>query len=340
MAREENSHALLSSYTKQLRNVAKKDTFAAETLDGAQEILLMLTVVLTIYFTFERLDIPIEYSIILIILYLRAMKLFGKSYKQYQSYVGNISAFEKLTKTMNNAISHREQREGTLKHKLQGNIKFSNVCFSHDHKPILENASFTFYHNRFNSIIGPSGKGKTTLVDLLCGLYLPDSGEILIDDVPLNKIDITFWRKQIGYVTQENNLLNTTIKENITLGDTNFSLEQIESALKKAHCNEFVSELPDGIMSGVGENGAQLSGGQRQRILIARALVHSPRLLILDEATSALDIETEKSLSAIFKDLSRTITVVSISHRPALIEISDNIINLNDKDLDEKMKFI
>ena len=340
MARESNSHALLSSYTKQLKNVTKKDTIAAETLGGVQEILLMFTVILTIYFAFEHLDIPIEYSIILIILYLRTMRLFGKSYKQYQSYVGNISAFEKLIKTMNKVTRHREQREGTIKHKLNGDIIFKDVCFNHGNKPILVNASFTFYHKKLNSIIGPSGKGKTTLVDLICGLYLPDSGEILIDGIPLNTIDIAYWRRQIGYVTQENNLLNTTIKDNITLGDSNFTLSQVESALEKAHCDEFINELPGGIMYEVGENGAHLSGGQRQRILIARALVHSPRLLILDEATSALDSETEKSLSKIFKDLSRMITVVSISHRPALMEISDNIINLKQSDFNQKIKSI
>ena len=188
----------------------------------------------------------------------------------------------------------------TTKHHLHGNIEFKQVSFSHEHKLILNNASATFHHHKLNSIIGPSGEGKTTIADLICGLFLPTSGEILLDNKSLSSIDILHWRSQIGYVTQENNLLNTSIKENITLGDEQYTENDITIALQKAHCSNFIKELPIGVETIVGENGAHLSGGQRQRILIARALVHSPRLLILDEATSALDSETEKSLSIIF----------------------------------------
>ena len=168
----------------------------------------------------------------------------------------------------------------------------------------------------------------STRADLICGLYSPKSGEIIIDGVLLSDINISNWRKQIGYVTQENNLLNASIKDNITLGDTRFSSGDINYALQKSHSSSFVDQLPLGIETIVGENGAQLSGGQRQRILIARALVHSPKLLILDEATSALDSDTEISLSKIFRELSQEITIISISHRPALVEISDQILKL------------
>ena len=148
-----------------------------------------------------------------------------------------------------------------------------------------------FHYRKLNSIIGPSGQGKTTVADLICGLYLPNQGRILVDGVNLEQMNIRHWRNQIGYVTQENTLLNTTIKNNVTLGDESFSDNAIYRALERAHCREFVEPLPNGINSQVGENGNFLSGGQRQRILIARALVHSPNLLILDEATSALDMD-------------------------------------------------
>ena len=330
MARESHSHAVLSSYTKRLKTVAKKGTIASELLDALQEIILMSTVILTVYFSFKHLNIPIEFSIILVILYLRSMKLFGKSQKQYQTYVGNISAYNMVMKSMDDAIENREHRTGTIKHKLQGNIELKNISFEHGQKKILDQASATIYHHKLNSIIGPSGEGKTTTADLICGLFQATSGTILIDDISLDEIDITHWRKQIGYVTQENNLLNTTIKDNVTLGDPQFNDNDIESALAKAHCIPFIEELPQGILSSVGENGAHLSGGQRQRILIARALVHAPNLIILDEATSALDSETEISLSKIFKELSREVTIISISHRPALKQISDHILELRD----------
>ena len=193
------------------------------------------------------------------------------------------------------------------------------------------------HQHKLNSFIGPSGAGKTTLVDLLCGLHQPSGGQILIDGIPLDELDIQHWRQQIGYVTQENSLLNSSIKDNVTLGDPSYSSDEVTTALAKSKALDFVAKLPLGIETLVGENGAQLSGGQRQRILIARALVHSPRLLILDEATSALDSETELALSQIFKELSREITVISISHRPAIVDVSDHVYQLGDGKLSEVM---
>lgn len=333
MARESNSHAILNTYTKQLKEVNKKDTLISEIMDMFQEIILMSTIILTIYFSFEYLDLPMAYAIVLVILYLRTMKLFGKTQRQYRSYVGNVSGYHMMMKYMEDALAHQEIRTGTIKHRLQGDILFDKICFRHENKIILDDASATFYHCKLNSIIGPSGEGKTTIADIICGLFQPTSGNILLDGIPLSKIDITYWREQIGYVTQETNLLNSTIKENITLGDPSFSDQDIQYAVIKSHCDSFVSKLPHGLDTLVGENGAHLSGGQRQRILIARALVHHPTLLILDEATSALDSQTELSLSAIFKELSQEITIISISHRPALVEISDHILELNDGSL-------
>lgn len=333
MARESNSHALLNNYAKQIKAVSKKSTIATEILDALQEIILMCTVILTIYFAFQKLNIPLEFSIILVILYLRSMKLFGKSQKQYQAFVGNLSGYHMVMQSMDDAKKHCEKRTGTRRHKLAGNIEFDDVSFKHGEKIILEHASATFLHHKLNSIIGASGEGKTTTADLICGLYQPTSGKILIDGIPLSEIDIHHWRTQIGYVTQENNLLNTSIKENVTLGNSQFTDHEIDSALKKAHCSSFIRELPLGKNTPVGENGAQLSGGQRQRILIARALVHSPQLLILDEATSALDADTEKRISLVFKEISKSITIISISHRPAITSLSDNIVMLKNMKL-------
>lgn len=330
MAREKYSHALLSNYTKQLKSVAKKDTVTSQLLDMLQEIILMSTVILTIYFSFKHLNIPIEFSIVLVILYLRTMKLFGKSQKQYRTYVGNISGYNMVIQSLENALKNRETRKGTINCELKSSIRLDNVTFKHDQKIILLDASAIFYHKKLNTITGKSGEGKTTIADLICGLFQPSSGTILIDDISLSEIDISHWRSQIGYVTQETNLLNKSIKDNITLGDPRFTAQDINYALKKSHCSSFINDLPDGILTNAGENGAHLSGGQRQRVLIARALVHSPKLLILDEATSALDSKTEILVSEIFKELSKEITIISISHRPALMEISDHIVEIKD----------
>ena len=329
MARESHMNALLDSYTKKLRSVSKKSTTVAESLDMLQEIFLMGAIVLTLYFSFQYLDLPLEFAIILVYIYLRTMKMFGKIQRQLQQFAVNANCYEQVLKYISVAQEYREDRTGTLQHSLTGNIRLENVCFSYNEKQILNNASATIFHNKINSIVGSSGAGKTTLVDLVCGLYMPTAGEIFVDNVPLSGIDIRHWRKQIGYVVQEVTLLNSSIRENITLGDTSISDQQVRLALHKAHAESFVNSLPDGIDTITGESGAKMSGGQRQRILIARALVHSPRLLILDEATSALDSKTELLLSEVFKELSEDITIISISHRPAMVEISDQVIELS-----------
>jgi len=295
-----------------------------------QEIILMTTIVLTVYFSFRHLELPLAYGFILVILYLRSMKFFGKAQKLHQKFVDYNEAYKQLIELIDLNIANAERRDGVKQHLLNSDIRFENISFSHPDKPVLKKASAIVYQYQLNSFVGLSGAGKTTLVDLLCGLHQTGSGQILINGIPLNELDTRHWRRQIGYVTQENSLLNSSVKDNVSLGDPNYSNDQIITALAKAKAMDFVAELPMGIETVVGENGAQLSGGQRQRILIARALVHSPRLLILDEATSALDSQTELALSQIFKALSHEITVISISHRPAIVDISDHVYQLSD----------
>ena len=333
MARESHSNALLDSYTKKLKKVNKKLTVSSSLLSMFQEIILTVAVVAGIYFTLQSFSTSIESIMLLTILYIRSMKLFGKAQKLYQSFVFNVGGYEGIIDSINIAQENHEARKGTIQHPINNDIIIKEVSFSYHNKNIFNNASATIFHKKLNTIIGPSGAGKTTLVDLICGLYSPSSGAILIDNISIEELDIRYWRKQIGYVVQENTLLNTTIKENVTLGDKTFTDEQVILALQKAHAYSFVEPLADSINTIVGENGTKLSGGQRQRILIARALVHNPRLLILDEATSALDRETELFLSEVFKELSREITIISISHRPAMMDVSDHIIELRDRKL-------
>jgi ATP-binding cassette subfamily C protein len=172
---------------------------------------------------------------------------------------------------------------------------------------------------------GPSGTGKTTIIDLLCGLHSPDSGRITIDGVDLNDIDMSAWRRMIGYVPQELSLLHGSIRENVTLGDETISDERVLDALAQAGASEFVNSLPDGLSTDVGSMGGKLSGGQRQRISIARALVIEPAMLILDEVTSALDPETEAEICRNIAALGGRYTIVSITHRAAWSQIANRL---------------
>ena len=144
-----------------------------------------------------------------------------------------------------------------------------------------------------------------------------------LDEVPLRDIDIRAWRGMIGYVPQETFLFHDTIMANVTLGDPAISHARVESALRRAEAWDFVAALPDGMDSEAGERGARLSGGQRQRIAIARALIRDPALLILDEATTALDPETEAGIAATLQRLAGKVTVLSISHQPAMKDAAD-----------------
>src|SRR5690606_22915813 len=172
---------------------------------------------------------------------------------------------------------------------------------------------------------GPSGAGKTTIIDLLVGLYRPDSGRILVDGVPLSELDLTQWRRMIGYVPQELSLFHDSVLENVTLGDEHLTEADARAALREAGALEFVDSLPEGIHTTVGEHGARLSGGQRQRIALARALVVLPRLLIVDDVTSALEPDTEREICRNIAGLSNRYTIVAITHRPIWAQVAHRL---------------
>jgi ATP-binding cassette subfamily C protein len=223
----------------------------------------------------------------------------------------------------------RESALGSEVASLHNGIRLDRVSFAYDQEWVLRNASFDFPSGLFTAIVGPSGVGKTTVVDLLMGLLRPQEGEIFIDDLPLAKVNLKSWRKMIGYVPQETLLLHDTILINVTLGDPGLTEADAEQALRAAEAWEFVTAMPDGMYNTVGERGSMLSGGQRQRIAIARALVHKPKLLILDEPTSALDPESEAAICKTLGQLrGRGITILAISHQPTIMDVADRAYQL------------
>jgi ATP-binding cassette subfamily C protein len=209
-----------------------------------------------------------------------------------------------------------------------GPCRFEDVSFSYGDKPVLRGVSLDIPARAITVLSGPSGAGKTTIVDLLIGLHQPTAGRILIGSDPLQELDLHAWRRQIGYVPQELTLFHDTVRMNMTLGDSMIPDEQIMDALKQAGALDFVLALPDGLDTDVGEMGGRLSGGQRQRISLARALVTKPRLLILDEVTSALDPDTEEEIVENIAGLRGDYTIVAITHRPTWMRIADQSYSL------------
>jgi ATP-binding cassette subfamily C protein len=224
------------------------------------------------------------------------------------------------------ADGEREPSFGSNPATFESGCVFRDVSFSYGRAPVLRNLNLEIPTRKLTLVIGPSGTGKTTIIDLLLGLYRPQEGEIFVDGVALAEIDLRSWRRSIGYVPQELILLDDSILANITLGDNTIDEQRILEALRLAGAADFIARLPEGLHTEVGEKGARFSGGQRQRIAIARALVHRPKLLILDEVTSALDTVTEQEFCENIREISKSITVLAISHRQAWIDIADNVL--------------
>ncbi|WP_320534936.1 type I secretion system permease/ATPase [Robbsia andropogonis] len=214
---------------------------------------------------------------------------------------------------------------------LKGEISFQNIVFRYrpDGMTILNDVSLDIRAGQVVGIVGRSGSGKSTLTKLLQRLYLPQQGRVRIDGIDLALADPAWLRRQIGVVLQENLLFNRSIRENIAVTDPGIPLEAVMHAARLAGAHDFISEMPEGYDTVVGEHGSNLSGGQRQRIAIARALVSNPRILIFDEATSALDFETERIIQNNMRAMCQGRTVIIIAHRLTSVRHADHIVAMD-----------
>ncbi|MEW9796775.1 lipid A export permease/ATP-binding protein MsbA [Alteromonas sp. CYL-A6] len=213
--------------------------------------------------------------------------------------------------------------------RAKGKIEFDDVTFTYPgkHHPALKNISFSAQPGQSIALVGRSGSGKSTISSLLTRFYQPQDGQVRIDDMPLNDIDLKSLRAQFAVVSQHVILFNDTIANNIAYGrEGDVTREEIEKAAAMAHVNEFLPQLPDGLDTIIGENGLMLSGGQRQRIAIARAILANAPILILDEATSALDTESERLIQDALESLQANCTSLVVAHRLSTIENADTII--------------
>ena len=224
--------------------------------------------------------------------------------------------------------------ESTKKLKFNRKIQFDGVsfCYSTRKKDVFTNLSFTVNRGECLGIIGPSGVGKSTFIDLIMGLLVPQKGKITIDNSPIdNKLNIRKWQKQIGYVPQEIFILNNTLRHNIVfaIDDEDINEKKLLDVISVVQLDDLIQSLPDGLETILGDNGNQLSGGQRQRIGIARSLYHNPELLIFDEATSALDKKSEMSILKNIEQLKKTKTIIMVAHNKSSLFSCDKIIMLD-----------
>lgn len=215
---------------------------------------------------------------------------------------------------------------------MHGDLTFEQVMFSYEHsKPILTSVSFTVPATSTIALVGPSGGGKTTIFSLIERFYQPDSGTVTIGGVKISDIDLSLWRSQIGYVSQDSPVMTGTIRDNICYGvGRDITDEEVRHAASMANANRFIEKLPNRYDTEVGERGVKLSGGQRQRIAIARAILRDPRILLLDEATSNLDSESEQLVQHAIKNLMKGRTTLIIAHRLSTVIEADQLLVLED----------
>ena len=211
---------------------------------------------------------------------------------------------------------------------IKGRITLDGIHFRYrpEAAPVLGGVSLHVHPGEVIGIVGRSGSGKSTLTKLVQRLYTPEQGRILVDGIDISLIDAAQLRRQVGVVLQENLLFNRSVRENIAIADPAAPIEAVVHAAQLAGAHDFISELPEGYDTLVGEQGGSLSGGQRQRIAIARALFTNPRILILDEATSALDYESEAIVQRNMQHICQGRTVLIIAHRLSAVRHAHRII--------------
>ncbi|KAF7732288.1 ATP-binding cassette, sub-B (MDR TAP), member 4 [Apophysomyces ossiformis] len=234
-----------------------------------------------------------------------------------------------------------DDEAGLKPNKVVGNLEFRNVKFHYPTRPditILKNLSLSIKPGMTVAFVGPSGSGKSTSVQLLQRFYDPIEGQVLLDGHDLRELNVTWLRNQIGVVSQEPVLFNMTIRQNLLMGinDREVSQEEIVEACKKANCHMFITQLPRGYDTLVGEHGGMLSGGQKQRVAIARAILKNPSILLLDEATSALDTQSERLVQKALDAASANRTTIVIAHRLSTIRNADLIVVMQQGDLIEQ----
>lgn len=210
-------------------------------------------------------------------------------------------------------------------------LVFERVSFSYPDRPfILKDITLRVPKGSFVAIVGQSGAGKSSLIDLIMALHEPTKGRITLDGVPLDEFDVVSYRRKIGYVPQDSVLFNQSIRENLLWANVDASEKDVQSACQRANASEFINKLPQGLDTVIGDRGVRLSGGQAQRVSLARAILRSPSLLILDEATSALDTHSERLIQTAVESLSKETTIVAVAHRLSTIVTADRIILLQD----------
>lgn len=319
----------LNSSIDKLEEDNKKIGFITSFITAVREPLILIIVVASIYIEINYLNQKLGLIILSLLFFYRGLNflmMMQTTWNEFLSNSGSLENMDSFIKELENSKTKygKEKFNGFSK-----NIELKNIYFSFSKDDyILHNINLSIKKNETIAFVGLSGGGKTTLINLISGLYSPKSGDYFIDNVSTNNYDFRTIQSKIGYITQEPVVFNDTIFNNITLWDTPTpkNIKRFWESLEKASIKEFVLELDNKENSYLGNNGINISGGQKQRLSIARELYKDIEILILDEATSALDYETEKIIQNNLENLHGQYTMLIIAHRLSSIKNADNIV--------------
>ena len=323
-----------SSKTRQLFEIELNFEFLRVLPAKLTEVIVATIMFLIILYIFFGTDMELKNILPTLaltgVIGMKILKNIARISSLHWQVVALLPAVRKIEEELNTKVVQDPLPGGKHIEQILDDLIIKNVCFTYKETvpPVLKNLNLRFQKNSITAITGPSGSGKSTMADLIMGFYSPSSGEILVNAQPLTHWNIESWRSKIGYVSQDIHLFHSSIKDNITVGMTNYDKAKVIHVAKNAHAHKFITSLPEGYDTIVGDRGTNLSGGERQRIAIARALIRNPEIVIFDEVTSALDPKSEKYIIEIIKELSKEKIVIVISHRPNILKKADTVYNL------------
>jgi len=334
---EKNAIGRFSKYLNRLAHEQYKNYINQAWLGVLYDFASVSFILLAIYFSIEHFNMPMAKLIVFLFIFYRISPRISGIQRLLYGLLSLLPALDRVNELSAKALSFKEESGNKIIDGFTKNIVFNNVSFSYqDDDYVLKDLNLEIHKGKTVAIVGSSGVGKTTIVDLLMGLIRPTKGDMLVDDVSLKELDVFNWRNKIGYVAQDSVFFHATVKENITWIYPQASDEDVEKAAKFAYAHEFIEKLPQGYDTIIGDRGVRLSGGQKQRLALARAIIRKPEILILDEATSALDAESEAKIQKAVELLAGLMTVVIVTHRLATVKNADLIYVLDNGELVEK----
>ena len=328
---------MLKNKVKVLERLQLRIGIIDSLLAALREPVVVLIIAIAIYLQVGYFSNDAGLVILSLLLLYRALTFFMSTQEQWNFFLGVSGSLENM-ENFSEELKAGKEINGNLNFKgLQKTISFNKVSFNYDGKEVLHDIDLNIDKNETVALVGPSGSGKSTFIGLISGLLRPSKGEVLIDGTALTDLNLSSLKSRIGYVSQDVNVFNDTIFNNVTFWaeKTSENLKRYETAVKKAAIDSFINELSMKEETLLGNNGINLSGGQKQRLAIARELYKEVDLLLMDEATSALDGETEAIIQQHIEKLKGSLTIIVIAHRLATIKNADKIVILKNGKIQE-----